>query len=229
MNKFFNRIIRSIPGVLTGGAGGAAIGSAFGPVGTAIGGGVGLLGGGLLNLLADLGPKTQQTSRYTPQQQSVMNILLQRAVRDTDPKALEDMYTKQFYNQTIPNIGNQFTSLGSGLSSSNFQASLGNAGANLAAKLAAIRSGEGMKALQFGMQQQFDTQYFPGQPGLEGAGGENLGAILGFLGKGGFSGMGKGNQQQQAGGQYAPGQPQGVSGVQPFVSWLKSMVGKIGL
>lgn len=68
---------------------------------------------------------------------------------------------RQFQEQTMPHIAEQFAGIG-GLSSSGFQQAASQAGAGLAERLAALRSSMGMQGAQLGMQ--------GAQLGLQGAG-----------------------------------------------------------
>jgi hypothetical protein len=58
---------------------------------------------------------------------------------------------RQFQEQTMPHIAEQFAGVG-GLSSSGFQQAASQAGAGLAERLAALRSSMGMQGAQLGMQ-----------------------------------------------------------------------------
>ena len=133
-------------GALTGAGSGALLGSSFGPIGTGVGGGLGALAGGLTGLLkpeslTGFNSKTEQLPRFTPEQQSAMQQLLQLGLQSYNPEANEKRARTQFQSQTIPSIAERFTSMGSGSQgSSAFQGALGQAGSGLEEALAALRS-----------------------------------------------------------------------------------------
>lgn len=72
-------------------------------------------------------------------------------------KAFEAPYLRQFNEEIIPGIGERFAGVG-GLSSSAFQQELGQAGAGLSEKLAALRTGNQLQGL--GAAQQYGQQPF---------------------------------------------------------------------
>lgn len=172
-------------GALTGAGSGALLGSSFGPIGTGIGAGIGGLAGGLTGLfkpeaLTGYESKTEQLPRFTPEQQSAMQQLLQRGLKDYNPEANEKRARTQFQSQTIPSIAERFTSMGSGAqNSSAFQGSLGSAGAGLEEALSALRSQYGQFGIQQGLQPSFENIYTPASQGFFGGAAPGFGQALG--------------------------------------------------
>ncbi len=115
---------------------------------------------------------------------------------------------RQFQEQTVPDIAERFTGMGSGAQgSSAFGQQLGAAGAGLAETLAGQRAGLGLQAQQTGLQgllsmlglaeqPQFGTGFQPGREGalggLLGGVGQGLGGALGGGAVGGFGSLFKG-------------------------------------
>jgi len=146
--------------------------------------------------------KTEQLPTMSPQQQQMFEGLLSMVqgqqgnvskymndLFSDDPQALQRMFApaqREFQEQTIPGIAEQFSGMGSGAqSSSAFGQTLGAAGASLSEKLASMREGlrsQGMSSFQNMMQQglskePFAYQQTPRQPGfLESVIGPALGA-----------------------------------------------------
>jgi hypothetical protein len=146
---------------LQGALGGGAAGSAFGPWGSILGEGLGLLGGfggreggmerydtltkpqqGLLNqTIGQLGPQGQLGGGYGQSLgllQSYLNPSSQAHENFADP------YMRQFNQETIPGLAERFAgqgAMGGALSSSGFGQALGSAGANLQSQLASLRTG----------------------------------------------------------------------------------------
>lgn len=131
-------------------------------------------------------------------------------------KSFEAPFKRQFEEETIPKLTNQFAGLGTGagaLSSSGFQNSLAREGGRLSESLAALRSGLQMQALPQALQYSqapiknmlaaaglIPGQYFQkeGQPGFAqgalnsfGGSGASLSSLLGLFGQ---LGGGGGNQ-----------------------------------
>jgi len=87
-------------------------------------------------LLASLQPAGQKSSDYYSQ------------LLEGSPEAFQNFeapYMRQFHEQTVPGLSEQFAGLGA-LSSSGFQQALGQAGAGLSENLAGLRSGLQMQA-----------------------------------------------------------------------------------
>lgn len=205
-------------GALSGGASGALGGSAFGPVGTAVGGGLGALGGALG--LLDKPENLQEFDRFTPEQQALVSQLLGALTGQGGPQggvlgdllnsdALENRAMRQFQEQTIPGLAERFAGLGA-QSSSAFQQALGQSGADLSERLAALnlQSKQGLLGplLNMVMQPQKDRYFQPG--GASGLA-QGLGGLAGGIGGG--IGQGLGAQLAQKWGNA----PLGNTGVSP--------------
>lgn len=175
----------------------------------AIGGGLGLLGGGLLasksggkgNFLTGTPAQTKQFQRFTPQQQQLqqqsinqlMSLLGPMAKQRFDFAPIAQQARTQFQQQTIPSIAERFTAMGGGaLSSPAFASQLGQAGAGLEESLAALQSQYGFKEqalrqnllqtlLALGMQPAFETAYQPASPGFAQQFASGLGSAAGLL------------------------------------------------
>jgi len=173
-----------VQGALGGAGAGAAIGSAVPVIGTAIGAGIGALGGGLAGLFSGgKKGKVKQVQTLNPQQQSILQYLLQQGQQGLkNPSAgfapIAQQARSQFNQQTVPSLAERFTSMGSNsLSSPAFASQLGQAGAGLEEALAALQSQYGMKnqqqalsMLALGLSPSFQNFYQGSQPGF----GENL-------------------------------------------------------
>jgi len=99
---------------------------------------------------------------------------------------------RQFNEQTIPGLAEQFAGMGSGgLSSSGFRNAAVNAGTDLSERLGALRAqlrqqgAQGLMGIgQQGLGQFNENIYQQGQPGLFDTLGQGLGSSLGGLGFG---------------------------------------------
>ena len=145
-----------------------------------------------MSKLPTMNPQQEQTlegllSMLQGQQGNVSNYM--NDLFSDNPEALQRMFApaqRQFKEETIPDIAEQFTGLGAGSqSSSGFQQALGAAGASLSEKLASMREGlrsKGMDSFQNMMQQGLGKEPFAyhqqqRQPGfLESMMGPALGA-----------------------------------------------------
>jgi len=149
---------------------------------------LGLLGFGA----SKMGNKKESVKQYptiSPEQQAFQNKILQMLGGQLEVPDFETFaapYKRQFQQETIPGIAERFAGLG-GLSSSGFTQSLGQAGAGLNEKLAALQ--EGLKdrrfsqLLPYALQSRFHTDV--------GRGGQNwLAELLGPLLQGYGSGLG---------------------------------------
>jgi hypothetical protein len=102
---------------------------------------------------------------------------------------------RQFQQETIPGLSEQFAGMGSGaLSSSGFRNSAVNAGAGLAERLGSLRASlrqnaaQGLQGIgQMGMGNYYNNVLRPAQPGF---GGAQLGGLIGSLGGSFFGPMG---------------------------------------
>lgn len=152
------------------------------------------------------GPKHKSYNLYSKEQKNRLNDLLQRtqgpqglvfnrlqALLSGDPSAsaaFEAPYLRQFREQIIPGISEQFAGMGShgALSSSGFQQSLGSAAAGLSERLAAMREQLAQGAMQqlpqylnLGLQQQKGHYIQEGNSGILGG---IAGAIPGIISAG---------------------------------------------
>ena len=152
--------------------------------------GGGVLGGGLLGGMGKKGvskflmgdpAKEKQFQRYTPEQQGVLDQLMQQGQQNMDFSGVENLAKKRFHEETIPSIAERFTSMGGGQRSSAFESSLGRAGSDLEAQLAALKPQFGSQQLQMGLQPRFDTGYQPASGGLLQGGMGSLASILPLL------------------------------------------------
>ena len=170
---------KNIPGLKKVLGGGTGIGSLLGG-GAAI---ASLLGGkGLSKLFLGDPAKEQQIQRFTPEQQSTLDQLMQQGQEQTGMDGVEGLARKRFQEDTIPSLAERFTSMGAGgQRSSAFESSLGRAGSDLEAQLAALRQQGGMQKLGLGLQPRFDTGYSPASQGLFGAGASSLMSLLPLL------------------------------------------------
>lgn len=167
---------------LSGAIGGGAAGSSFGPIGTGVGatlGGIGgLFGGG------NQREKFQQRSLLSKQQRPIFNQLTNAAQQQgaggafgdsadyyrsllgdnpEDFQAFAAPEMRQFNEQTIPGLAEQFAGFGAGgLNSSGFRNATANAGVDLAERLGAIRASlrnQGAQGLMGIGSQSLGTQY----------------------------------------------------------------------
>ena len=178
-------------------------------------------------------PKMEQVKRFTPQQESALNQLMQRGMADTDVGGLEKRYRHLFERDTVPDIAERFTAMGGGQRSGAFEESLRRGGLELSEQLAGLRHQSGMQSLGLGLQPQFDNVMTPGSPGLlgglmgglSGMLGGKIGGMFGMGGGGGGMGGGMGQvpayaprQQYAPSGRYMPGQPRGMQkGMNPVL------------
>jgi len=124
----------------------------------------------------------RQFQRFTPDQQSALDQLLQQGLQDTDLSGVEDLARKRFQEQTIPSIAERFTAMGAGgQASSAFQSAHGRAGSDLEAQLAALRPQAGFQKLGMGLTPRFDTGFTPAQPGLAQGLSGGIGRLLPLL------------------------------------------------
>lgn len=157
------------------------------------------------NILGGLFTKPEKVSkfeRYTPQQEAILNLLLQTLTGEGPKEGLlggllsEEKFAKpairQFEEKTIPGLAERFAGLGAGAqSSSAFQQALGQAGADLSERLAAMsaqqRQGLFGPLLGAAMQPRHEQVFQPSGPtGLA----SGIGGILGALGQGVGTGLG---------------------------------------
>ncbi len=176
----------TIQGALGGAGTGAGIGSYTGnPAGAALGAAGGGILGALMSLLSGGGQQggLQQAQNVSSEVQSILQFLLQQGQQGLQNpyEGFDDIAkqaTNQFNQQTVPSLAERFTSLGNAsLSSPDFAANVGQAGAGLQQNLASMKQQYGqqnkqnaLQQLQLGMQPSFQNYYQQRQPGF----GENL-------------------------------------------------------
>jgi hypothetical protein len=143
----------------------------------------------------------QTNPLYQTGQNYLSNLL------SNDPQQFQQFsqpYLNQFYQETAPRLAERFAGAGTGsgaLSSSGFQNSLAQAGANLSSNLAGIRGGMQQQGLSqaLGYAQQpisnqlgglgvrsFENAYFPRQSGFYENLATSLAAGIGAGARGGF-------------------------------------------
>lgn len=134
--------------------------------------------------------RTQQFTNFNPQQQQAFAQILQQALSGLQNpqqgfQPIADNARQQFNTQTIPSLAERFTAMSgdSRQGSSGFQGALGSAASSLSSQLASLRSQYGMQnqsnlqnLLGMGLTPQYETSYFPRQPGF-------LESLFGSLGQ----------------------------------------------
>ena len=214
-------------GALGGAGTGSSIGSAFGPIGTGIGALLGGIGGGIGGYqsnkkgLLDNPSQTLKFDRFTPEQQNILAQLQGALTGQGGPSGgllgdllgpnanqmYEDRAKKDFQQNIIPKLAEGYAGSGVGFRSSAFRNALGEAGADLAARIQEGNQSRQMSLLvpllNSIMQPQFNTHYIPGGPsgaanmlgGLAQTGGNSLQQNLANTDWTDlFSGLGRGKQ-----------------------------------
>ncbi len=152
------------------------------------------LGNLFSSLFGQKKPTATQYPTMSPEQQQFQNKILEllggQLGGEEGFEQFAAPYQREFQEQTIPGIAERFAGLG-GLSSSGFTQSLGQAGAGLNEKLAALQQGLKQKKFQnllpFAFQQRFHTDV---QSGGQNWLAELLGPLLGGMGQGFGSNIG---------------------------------------
>lgn len=148
-----------------------------------------MAGGGLLSSRMGGGKtKAKQFPTQSPEQQAfqdkIIAMLSGQLGEDEDFETFAAPFKREFNEQTVPGIAERFAGVG-GLSSSGFTQSLGQAGAGLNEKLAALQSGLKQQKFQsllpFAFQSRFGTGF---QKGGQNWLAELLGPILQGYGQG---------------------------------------------
>lgn len=193
-------------GALGGAATGGTLGSFFPVVGTAIGAGLGAVGGGLAGLFSKKKKPFQESpNKFNPQQQQVLMQLLQQGQSDLqNPYAgfepFEQRAKNRFTSESIPEIAERFTSMGGSDTrrSSALEGTLGGARSDFELGLEGLRQQYGqqnkqnaLQLLQTGLQPQTEQMYMGAQQGVGSQIAEMGGNVLGsYLGGGGDFGLG---------------------------------------
>jgi len=109
----------------------------------------------------------RRIDRFTGEQGSALDQLLQQGGQNANFQGIEDLARKRFQENTIPSLAERFTSFGQGgQRSSDFMGAAAGAGADLESQLGGLRGQFGMQQLQQGLQPRFDTTMQPGTPGV---------------------------------------------------------------
>lgn len=195
-----------------GGLGGAATGAALGSVVPGIGTAVGAIGGGLMGLLGGFGgnqkpPKIRQQSLLMKEQEPLYNQLVNAGMASgaggsfgnaadyyrnnlsdnpSDFSSFAAPQIRQFHEDFLPSLSEQFAGMGSGgLSSSGFRNAAVNATTDLSERLAQIRanlrqaSAQGLQNIgQAGLGRFSENLYNQPQPGFLSSIGEGVGQSL---------------------------------------------------
>lgn len=176
MANWLNRASSGLQGGLGGAATGAAIGSFIPGIGTAIGAGVGAGLGGLAGLLGGGNERSgvQQAQRLDPQQQKILQYLLQQGQQGLQNPSqgfgpIAQQARSNFSQNTVPSLAERFTSMGNNaLSSPSFISQLGQSGAGLEEALAALEAQYGqqnqqssLQMLALGLSPSFENYYQP--------------------------------------------------------------------
>lgn len=136
------------------------------------------------NAFTGFGSQTEQLPRFTGQQQSALNQLLQQGLSNSNPQAMEQYAKNQFNQEVIPSLAERFAQTGGRATSPAFASQLGQAGANLSTNLGALRSQFGMQQLGLGLSPSFENIYIPQSQGAAGnilSQLNQLGPVLGML------------------------------------------------
>lgn len=157
-----------------------------------------------MDFLFGKGEKTEQFQRFNPQQQDVLNRLLEggegqlgdafgylQGILGNNPEAFEKFAApsrRSFEENTIPTIAERFSGLNAQKSSA-FPQALGKAAAGLEENLSAQRAGLQQNALSqltsllgTGLTPQFENVFRPGTEGFLGGLGNQIGSGLGQAG-----------------------------------------------
>lgn len=143
----FSRILKGVGGIVgLGGRGG---------------------GGGGGRFIGEMPAQKEKIGKFEPDQLSILKQLLTQGFESIGGTGIDDLARKRFSEDTIPSIAERFTAMGSGgQRSSAFQGTLGRAGSDLEAQLAAMGQQRGMQKLGMGLQPRFDTAYSPASQGM---------------------------------------------------------------
>jgi len=159
-----------------GGTGGLA-GAALGGVGKALGG----EGGGLGSFFLGDPAREKQFQLQTPEQQAVLDQLLQQGSEGFGTDKIEALARKRFSEETIPSLAERFTAMGGGQRSSAFQSALGRAGSDLESQMGALGQQGALQQLMLGLQPRFSTLFSPPSQGALGGGASSLMSLLPLL------------------------------------------------
>lgn len=114
----------------------------------------------------------QASSSFTPQQQQVLNSLLQQGQQGLGTDAIEGRARRGFQQSTIPLLSERFANVGgrglSGIGSSGYNNALIDEGTKLESELAAQRQGNALDLLKLGLTPQTNQYFEEGTPGIAG-------------------------------------------------------------
>ena len=192
----------------------------------------------------------ENVPQYDPAQfQAILGQLQQGQQTINNPyegfEPIQNDVTRHFRQEIIPELNNQFAASGSNNPNSPVrQTNLYGAGANLASRLAALRSDYGLRNKEFGLKQidvglrkPFETTLLQGEPGalkefapplLEAAlknSPEIFNAIKGFLGKGGQNQQRNTTTQGVDSSSSAGNVVNAGTTAASIIPWLKSLLG----
>lgn len=145
------------------------------------------LGQGLGQMWNGLPAQGMTLPTQTPQGMQLLSQLMSQGQQNTDFGGIENMYKKQFNEETIPGLAERFSSMGQqgAQHGSEFQGALGRAGSDLGAQLAALRSQYGLKQSALGLSPQFENFFEGRQPGMS----SQIAQLMPFLAKMGITGL----------------------------------------
>ena len=128
-------------------------------------------GGGMLDqlmmMLMGQGPQEVKSNIYNEGQEGILDWLMNQGQQNMDFSGMEDLAMKRFNEDIIPSLSERFTSMGEGgQRSSAFASSMGRAGSDLSAQLAALRPQMGMQQLQMGLRPRSQISFQGGQGGM---------------------------------------------------------------
>jgi hypothetical protein len=136
------------------------------------------------SLFGSKGRYEQLPSQYNPQQQQILNQLLQQGAQGLGTDAIEGQARRNYKANVLPLLSQRFRAGQSGANNA-----LQESGSLLEGNLAALRQGNAMNLLNLGLQNQQGYEYVPGQEGFInpttiGAAGDLAGAYFGVPGAG---------------------------------------------
>lgn len=118
-------------------------------------------------LLGSEGKFRQSLSQFSPEQQNILQNLLQQGSQGLGTEAIEEQARRNYRQNTIPLLSERFAQSG-GIGSSGYQNAIQGVGTELETNLAALRQGNAMNLLNLGLTPQGQTYFEPGQQGILG-------------------------------------------------------------